>query len=72
MKSVFCDDCIKKILQISDDVLVNEAVIYDAADNQIYPISEGTIHIGDYELQTTFDSGDYKIKIEYETPDLYD
>lgn len=72
MKSVFCDDCIKKILQISDDVLVNEAVIYDAADNQIYPISEGTIHIGDYELQTTFDSGDYKIKIEYKTPDLDD
>lgn len=35
MKSVFCDDCIKKILQISDDVLVNEAVIYDAADNQM-------------------------------------
>lgn len=72
MKSVFCDNCIKKILQISDDVLVNEAVLYDAADNQIYPISEGTIHIGDYELQTTFDSGDYKIKIEYKTPDLDD
>ncbi len=35
-------------------------------------LSEGTIHIGDYELQTTFDSGDYKIKIEYKTPDLDD
>lgn len=43
MKSLFCDECIYKILDASKSKLVKEVVIFDAEKKLFYPVSDGTV-----------------------------
>ena len=56
MKSHFCDDCIHDILETVEDVFFDEAVIYDAEKKKFYPITEGDLQIGEYELHTSIET----------------
>lgn len=66
MKSLFCDECIHKILNTVKNELVEEVVIFNADNKLFYPLSEGTVKIGSYALETEFGSyGNYNISIKY-------
>ena len=66
MKSVFCDDCIREILNTIDGQLLEEVVLFDAEQKTLYPVEDGeTFQIGSYELAVSYDSGDFRIDIEY-------
>lgn len=65
MKSHFCDDCIHDILEAVEDVFLDEAVIFDAEEKKFYPITEGDLQIGDYELHTYYRNSGYTIDIKY-------
>lgn len=65
MKSLFCDDCIRKILELTDGEYIRTAVIYDAETQEFYPISDGDMEIGDYSFHTYYENGAEKIDIEY-------
>lgn len=65
MKEKFCDDCIREILDTVENEAVGEAVIYDTVEKKFYPVTEGTMQIGDYEFQTGYEQGNYEIQIEY-------
>lgn len=66
MKSLFCDDCIREILNTVKNQLVEEFVIFDTEQKIFYPIdSETQVQIGGYNLEAEFEDGDYKIAIEY-------
>lgn len=65
MKSLFCDDCIRKMLEAVKNQLVEEFVIFDAGQKKFYPVDDGEMRIGDYTLQIGYDDGDYEIEIEY-------
>ncbi len=66
MKSLFCDDCIRKMLEVVKNQLVEEFVIFDAGQKKFYPVEDGEMRIGDYTLQIGYDDGDYEIEIKYE------
>ena len=67
MKSLFCDNCIREMLNTVKNQLVEEFVIFDTEQKIFYPIdSETQVQIGDYNLETEFEDGDYKITIEYD------
>lgn len=66
MKSLFCDECIYKILNAGKNKLVEEVAIFDAEKKLFYPVSDGEVNIGDYALQIEYDSyGNYDIRIKY-------
>lgn len=65
MKSLFCDDCIRKMLEAVKNQLVEEFVIFDAGQKKFYPVDDGEMRIGDYTLQVGYDDGDCEIEIEY-------
>lgn len=66
MKSVFCDDCIREILNTIDGQLLEEIVLFDAEQKAFYPVKDGEmLQIGNYELTATYDSGNFRIDIEY-------
>lgn len=66
MKSLFCDECIYKILKAAKNQLVEEVVIFDADKKEFYPVSEGTVKIGNYDLEIEYDIyGNYDIKIKH-------
>lgn len=65
MKETFCDDCIREILDVTDGELVDIAVLYDAEENVFYPITEGTLEIGDYTYETLYEDGVYAMDILY-------
>ncbi len=66
MKSVFCDDCIREILNTIDGQLLKEVVLFDAEQKTFYPVEDGeTLQIGNYELTASYASGDFRIDIEY-------
>lgn len=65
MKSLFCDDCIRKILELTDGEYIQTAVIYDADAQEFYPIADGDMEIGDYSFHTYYENGAEKIDIEY-------
>lgn len=66
MKSVFCDDCIREILDTIDGQLLEEVVLFDAEQKIFYPVEDGAaVRIGDYDLAVSYDSGDFRIDIEY-------
>lgn len=66
MKSQFCDECINKILNIFKNELMEEVVIFDADNKLFYPLSEGTVKIGDYTLEIVYGrNGNYNIGIRY-------
>lgn len=66
MKSVFCDDCIRKILNTIDGQLLEEIVLFDTEQKAFYPVKgKETLQIGSYGLAVSYDSGDFRIDIEY-------
>lgn len=65
MKSLFCDDCISKMLEAVKNQLVEEFVIFDAGQKKFYPVEDGEMRIGNYTLQIGYDVGGYEIEIEY-------
>lgn len=67
MKKHFCDDCIKDILNTVKNALVEEVVIFDMKEKKFYPVEEGTLRIGDCDLQISCENGNYTIGIEYAT-----
>lgn len=67
MKTLFCDDCIKKILETNKSVLTPELIIFDSAKHAFYPIESGEHYmLGDYALDVEFtDWNTYEIKVTY-------
>ena len=66
MKTLFCDDCIREILETVEHQLIEEFFIYDTVERKFYPIDDGTtIQIGDYSLEIEYKNSDYKIMINY-------
>lgn len=66
MKTLFCDDCIREILAAVDEYgLMNEFVIMDGKEKKFYPIEEGTLCIGDYQLDICYENHGYDISILY-------
>lgn len=65
MKALFCDDCIREILDTVAGKFIDVAVIYDAVEKRFYPVTEGNLQIGDYSFNTRYVSGGYKTEIEY-------
>lgn len=66
MKSVFCDDCIRKILNTIDGQLLEEVVLFDAEQKTFYPVEDETVLlIGNYELTISYDQGDFRVDIKY-------
>ena len=46
MKSLFCDGCIRKMLEAVKNQLVEELVFFDAGQKKFYPVDDGEISIG--------------------------
>lgn len=65
MKETFCDDCIQKILEVTDGELVSTAVLYDSEERRFYPVTDGTLELGDYKYEIKYDDGNYTIDILY-------
>lgn len=65
MKATFCDDCIQKILEVTDGELVETAVLYDSEEEKFYPVSDGRLEIGDYTYETKYEDGGYTMDILY-------
>lgn len=66
MKTLFCDDCIQKILETVEYQLIEEFVIYDTEERKFYPIDDGTtVQIGDYSLEIEYKNSGYEITINY-------
>ena len=65
MKTRFCDDCIRDMLNTVEGEFVNEAIIYDTEEEKFYAVTEGSSQIGDYKFQITYVHGDYEIEIQY-------
>lgn len=65
MKSLFCDECIYKILNAGKNKLVEEVVVFDAEKKLFYPVNEGMVKIGNYNLEIVYGSyGNYDIEIK--------
>lgn len=66
MKTLFCDSCIREILNTVEGQMIAEFVIFDTEKKQFYPIGDGmAVQIGDYSLETAHQDSGYKITINY-------
>lgn len=66
MKSVFCDNCITKILNTIDGQPLEEVVLFDAEQKKFYPVEDRTVvQIGNYEMAVSNSIGDFRIDIEH-------
>lgn len=66
MKNLFCDDCIREILNTMKDQLVEEFVIFDAKKKVFYSVDDETVlQIGNYELKSVFKDKNYEIAVKY-------
>ncbi len=65
MKSLYCDDCIQNILNTVENELVDEAVLYDTEKKKFYPVTEGSLQIGDYAFDLFYEAGSFRIDIDY-------
>lgn len=65
MKSFFCDECIREIVNTTAGGIVNEVVICDIEKKKFYPVEEGSLKIGDYKLEIVYEDGNYVIETEY-------
>lgn len=65
MKRLFCDDCIRAMLDTVEHQLIGEPVICDTKKNTFYPLEdESKAQIGDYALETEYKDGDYEIAVK--------
>ena len=66
MKALFCDDCIRDILNTVEHQLIEEFFIFDTEKRTFYSIDDGTtLQIGDYRLDIEYKDSDYRIDINY-------
>ena len=65
MKKLFCDDCIKSMLDTIENQFRGELAIYDTEKNVFYPVEEESkVRIGDYVLEIKYRNSDYEIDIK--------
>ena len=68
MKGLLCDDCIEKIIiSVYEESIIPEFAFIDPAQEAFYPIQEGTIEIGDYQLEISNGTqlGNYSVEYRY-------
>lgn len=66
MKNLFCDDCIRNLLDTIENQVIEEVVIFDTEKNIFYPIEEGTtIQIGENSLKIEYRNHGYEIAIKH-------
>ena len=66
MKRLFCDDCIKAMLDTVENQPIEELVIYDTGKNDFYSVEdESTVQIGDYTLEIEYKDNDYEIDVKF-------
>ena len=64
MKTLFCDDCIRDILNAVEHQLMEEFFIFDTEKRVFYPVDDDTaLQIGNYHLDIEYTDSDYKIEI---------
>lgn len=65
MKKLFCDDCIKAMLDTVKNQPIGELVIYDTEKNIFYPVEDGSkVQIGGYTLETGYKDSGYEIDVK--------
>lgn len=66
MKTIYCDDCLDKILSTIDGQTITSFVLFSASDETFSPISDGLQMQGeDYALNVNYDVNNNKMQIEY-------
>lgn len=66
MKTLFCDDCIRDILNTVENQLIEEFFIFDTEKRIFYPVDEDTtLQVGNYRLDIEYADSDYRIDINY-------
>lgn len=66
MKKLFCDDCIKAMLDTVENQPIGELVICDTERNVFYPIEdESEVQIGDYALEIEYKDSGYAIDVRF-------
>lgn len=67
MKTLFCDDCIRRMLKVNENVLEPELILYNGAENIFYPIEGGeTYACGDYEVRISCNEQEnYELEVRY-------
>ncbi len=64
MKKLFCDDCIKAMLDAVENQPIGELVICDTESNVFYPVEdEAEVQIGQYALEMEYKNSNYEISV---------
>lgn len=65
MKKLFCDDCIKAMLDAVENQPISELVICDTENNVFYPVEdEAKVQIGKYALEMEYKNSNYEISVK--------
>ena len=65
MKKMFCDDCIKAMLDTVENQPIGELVIRDTEEDVFYAVEdEGKAQIGDYALEIKYKDSGYEIAVK--------
>lgn len=65
MKKLFCDECIKAMLDTVQDQPIGELVILETGENVFYPVeNKGKAQIGDYVLEIKYKDSGYEIAVK--------
>ena len=65
MKKLFCDDCIKAMLDAVENQPISELVICDTENNVFYPVEdEAKVQIGKYALEMEHKNSNYEISVK--------
>lgn len=65
MKKLFCDDCIKAMLNATENQPIGELVICDTENNVFYPVEdEAKVQIGKYALEMGYKNSNYEINVK--------
>ncbi len=65
MKKLFCDDCIKAMLDTVENQPIGELVICDTENNVFYPVEdEAKVQIGKYALEMGYKNSNYEISVK--------
>ena len=65
MKKLFCDDCIKAMLDVVENQPIGELVICDTESNVFYPVEdEAKVQIGEYALEMEYKNSNYEISVK--------
>lgn len=65
MKNLFCDKCIKAMLDTVENQPIGELVICDTENNVFYPMEDGAkVQIGEYALEIEYKNSSYEISVK--------